>query len=70
LQLELAGFDEVRPKIERHRARHAGYQPNQHELDGPLRDGVTQRWRAIIERYGYSVAENPAVSRDVESLFP
>jgi hypothetical protein len=69
-QLKLPGFDEVQPKIEQHMAQLAGYVSNKHELDERLRDEITRRWRAIIDRYGYSPPANNAVIQNAESSIP
>jgi hypothetical protein len=51
-QLELPGFDEVRPKIEQQMTEIAQHTPTKHELNVRLRDKITLRWAAVINRYG------------------
>jgi hypothetical protein len=55
-QLELPGFEEVRPKIEQHLAEIEGHVSNKHELSARLRNEITHRWREIIGRYGYQAS--------------
>jgi hypothetical protein len=54
-KLSLRGFATVRPKLEQHLAEIAGYTPAKYDLDPRLRDEITHRWGAIIDRYGYSL---------------
>lgn len=69
-QLELSGFDEMRPKVEQHMARLAGYVPRKHEPDRRLRGEITRRWQPIIERFGYPLSPNPALIQNAEPSVP
>ncbi|HEY2139865.1 MAG TPA: sulfotransferase [Chthoniobacterales bacterium] len=69
-QLELPGFDDVRPKFDRHMAHLAGYDANKHQLDGRLRDAITRRWGAVINHYGYAAHQNPTATQIAESSIP
>ncbi len=53
-QLELPGFDEVLPRFDEYLAEIAQHVPNKHEVSAGLRDKITCRWSAIIDRYGYN----------------
>jgi omega-hydroxy-beta-dihydromenaquinone-9 sulfotransferase len=52
--LELGGFDEALPRMQKYLADNAGYQTNRYKpLDPALRDEITRRWGEVIWRYGY-----------------
>jgi hypothetical protein len=59
--LDLGGFEDVLPSVEKYLAGHAGYKTNRYELDQKTRDEITRRWGWYARRYGY-VAEPPSVS--------
>ena len=53
--LELGGFEDVRPGIEKYLAEHTGYQTNRYPaLSDELRGEIARRWGPVIDRYGYS----------------
>jgi hypothetical protein len=52
--LELGGFDRVRPRLEQYLAAHAGYKTNRYKpLPPELHAEITRRWDTVIRRYGY-----------------
>jgi len=53
-ELELDGFDDVLPALEKHVAGAKGYKTNRYALPDETRDEITRRWGAFIERYGYN----------------
>jgi hypothetical protein len=57
-QLELGGFDQVLPRLERYLAKHADYQTNRYQLAPELRAEIGRRWGAVIARYGYGEPAN------------
>ena len=52
-ELDLGGFDEVLPALQKRVAASAGYKPNRHQLDPELREAVGRRWAGYFEKYGY-----------------
>jgi hypothetical protein len=52
--LGLGDFEPARSAIEEYAARTAGYRPSRYDLDHALREEITQRWSAHIQRYGYA----------------
>jgi hypothetical protein len=56
--LELDGFDDCLPLIEKYAEEQAGYQRNSYELAAEARVQVTRRWDGYIRKYGYA---RPAV---------
>ena len=64
-ELELGGFDEVRPALEERVAATAGYKANRHQLDPEMRDVVSTRWAGYFDKYGYprESAPNPTAPR-------
>ena len=53
--LELDGFEEVRPGLEKYLAEHTGYQTNRYPvLAEELRAEIGRRWGSVIDRYGYA----------------
>ena len=53
-RLELGDFEAARPGIDGYVERTKDYKVNRHELAPEVRDQVTKRWGAYIERYGYA----------------
>jgi hypothetical protein len=53
-QLDLRGFDQVRPKFEGYFADRQGYRRNEYRLDPDLGRRITERWGEFIERFGYA----------------
>jgi hypothetical protein len=52
--LGLGGFGEVRPRLEKYLAEHAGYRTNRYpNLSPDLRAEIARRWGPVIRRYGY-----------------
>jgi omega-hydroxy-beta-dihydromenaquinone-9 sulfotransferase len=51
--LDLGGFEEYRPRLERFLADTRSHKPNPFELPADARAEVTRRWGEIIRRYGY-----------------
>jgi hypothetical protein len=52
-ELDLGGFDELRPVLEDFVAGQKNYQKNRFEMAPELRDEISRRWAAYIEKYGY-----------------
>jgi omega-hydroxy-beta-dihydromenaquinone-9 sulfotransferase len=53
--LDLGGFEALRPKIERYFEEHKGYKTNRYpNLSAETRAAIARRWAAVIERYGYT----------------
>ncbi len=57
--LGLAGFDEMRPRLEQYLAGLGEYQTNRYHLSPELQAKITQRWGEVIRRYGYSGESAP-----------
>jgi len=57
-QLDLGGFDAVRPALEAEAETMRGYRTNTYDHDPRVAAEVARRWRPFIDRYGYDV---PAV---------
>jgi len=53
--LELGGFDELLPRLEKHLAQNAGYETNRYDLSPEVRAEITRRWGKVIRQYGYAV---------------
>jgi hypothetical protein len=53
-RLGLGDFEVVRPAIEGYVERTKDYKTNRHELPSEMREQITRRWAAFIERYGYA----------------
>ncbi|MFO0877515.1 MAG: sulfotransferase [Gemmataceae bacterium] len=59
--LRLPGFVEARPRLEAFWRDQSGYQTNRFPpLDAPTRAVIAQRWRVVLDRYGYDAP--PVVS--------
>ena len=54
-QLELDGFEQMRPHLFEFLARNANYETNKFHLSTENRDAITQRWGDVIRRYGYPI---------------
>jgi len=52
-ELDLGGFDDVLPVLEKHVAAAADYKTNRYALPDETRDEITRRWGHVIQRYGY-----------------
>ncbi len=64
-QLDLGGFENVRPKIEKYLAEHADYQTNRYKpLDPTLQEKITRLWGEVIRRYGYERKNEPQINTD------
>jgi hypothetical protein len=55
--LDLGGFEQQRPRLERYLARLGSYQTNRYELAPELRAEITKRWGHFIRKYGYAEEE-------------
>jgi hypothetical protein len=53
-QLDLPGFESVRPKLEAEAAQRSGYVPETTRSDSPWRRRITEAWSALFDRYGYA----------------
>ncbi|MBC7235517.1 MAG: sulfotransferase [Chloroflexi bacterium] len=55
-ELQLGGFEEVRPRIQEYAQAHAGYQKNRYQpLPRALRQQIAQAWGRAFQEWGYSV---------------
>ncbi len=52
-RLGLGGFEEVRPALQQYAAGTANYKTDRYELPPELRQKISNRWGAFINRYGY-----------------
>ncbi len=55
-ELELGGFEAVKPKLEEYAARSKGYEANKYQITDEVRAKVKARWGDLIERLGYGHA--------------
>ena len=53
-ELNLGGFDAVRPKLEAYVLRSKGYETNKYEMNAETKARVRERWGDIIEELGYA----------------
>jgi hypothetical protein len=51
--LDLGGFEEARPALEKHMEGQADYKRNRYEIAPELREEIARRWSAYIAKYGY-----------------
>jgi hypothetical protein len=56
-ELNLGGFEQVRPALEQYMAGQAGYKTNRFDLPAEKREEIARRWRPFFERYGYEAGE-------------
>lgn len=54
-QLDLGGFEEARPRLEKYLASTAGYETNRYQLTPAQRAEIAARWQSVFERYGYPI---------------
>ena len=59
-QLQLGGYEEVRPRLEQYLANVRDYKTNKHELDPELRRKIEDRWGPYMRKYGY--CQEPAAN--------
>ncbi len=59
-QLELGGFDAVRPALEEFVAAQAEYRPNRYEISPETRAEIGRQWAWYIKEYGYGAAPDEA----------
>ncbi|MFN4258018.1 MAG: sulfotransferase family protein [Gemmataceae bacterium] len=52
-ELELGDFETARPCVDNYLSSVADYETNRYDLPSELRATITNRWGAIIRRYGY-----------------
>jgi len=52
-----SGWDNYLPRLREYLASVQGYETDKYELPLAQREVVTQRWAAVIERYGYDATE-------------
>jgi hypothetical protein len=52
-RLGLDAFEQVVPRLKDYLSATDGYQTNKYELSDELRQRISERWRAFIEKYGY-----------------
>ncbi len=52
-ELELGGYEAVRPKVEDYVRNTSGYETNKYTLSEADRQEVSRRWGDVIRRYGY-----------------
>jgi len=54
-ELDIADYDQVRPRIEAATEESKNYKKNQHQMDDETRREVNRRWGDYFERYGYEM---------------
>ncbi|MBS0209456.1 MAG: sulfotransferase [Planctomycetes bacterium] len=52
-QMQLGGFDELRPRLEAYVQSLDGYQTNRYDARPEHRKLVAERWQPLMQRYGY-----------------
>jgi hypothetical protein len=57
-KLGLGEFELYLPRLESYLAKISGYETNRYDLSADLTAKIGDRWRAVIERYGYDVPRN------------
>ncbi|HUG69410.1 MAG TPA: sulfotransferase [Pirellulaceae bacterium] len=57
--LDLGGFDDVKPRLEQFVAGLSNYVPNRHSLPAELHEQIATRCVGYIEKYGYSSGSAP-----------
>jgi hypothetical protein len=50
---QLGGFEQYLPRLRAYLATIKGYETNKYQLTDQQRTAIAQRWREVIERYGY-----------------
>jgi hypothetical protein len=63
-QLDLGGFDDLKPRLDDYLAKNSNYEKNQFQLTPAQRQIISHRWGDVIRRYGYAV--EPHYSLPVE----
>ena len=53
-ELNLGGFEKVRPQMEAYFAKKADYKTNRYQLPPELAAEISRRWASFFQRYGYS----------------
>ncbi len=53
-ELNLGGFETVRPQMEAYFAQKADYKTNRYQLPPELAAEISRRWASFFQRYGYS----------------
>ena len=66
-QLDLGGFDAVRPALEEEARSMKRYRTNTYDHDPRVVSEVARRWRPFIDRYGYTVPQPAAGLSDCAS---
>ena len=56
-QLQLGDFEQTRPGLEDYLAKTKGYETNRYQMPPETRALVGERWKKVIEQYGYSEPE-------------
>ena len=57
--LDLGGFEDVKPLLEKYVAGMSDYIPNRHNLPPELHEQIASRCAPYIEKYGYSAEAAP-----------
>ena len=52
-QLELGGFEAVRPAIEQYFSNQKDYKTNRYQTPPAAKAEINRRWQAFFEQYGY-----------------
>ena len=60
-QLDLGGFESVRPAIARYTADHSSYRPGRYSLSPATTERVRRHWAPYFERYGYNASTMDSV---------
>lgn len=53
-QLELDGFDDFLPNLEKYLEETKGYETNRYQITPEQREEIARRWGPVIQRYGYA----------------
>lgn len=67
-QLDLEGFDEVLPALQKYVGRQADYRTNRYELTEETRAEIGRRWEHYIKQYGYTPEPAEAGAESVISV--
>lgn len=60
--LDLGGFDEYLPRLEKYLSTIKGYETNRYQFTPEQRQVISHRWGKVIERYGYGEATTASIA--------
>jgi hypothetical protein len=55
-ELQLDGFEKVRPAVENYFADQKDYKTNRYQITPEIKEQITRRWHKYLEKYGYAIA--------------